>query len=553
VGPLSFDLYSKTGVGLYPFHKTNFGPRVGFAYSPHFDNGILKAVFGSGGRSAIRGGFGMFYDLFGQGIARDGDSTALGFSTLLTNAATADPVTSPRFTGFYNIPTAQLIPAPKGGFPQTFPNTFAITNGVDSNLGVPKTYNVNFSVSRELKGGFLVEGSYVGRFARDSLIGSDAAISANLKDPTSGMTYFQAGALLSQYTFAGTPTANVPKIPFWENLWPGAATATLTATQSIYNAYKGTGGDFTSALTGIDGVAGCVPACSKLGPNAILNAQYGTLSTLRSIAYGDYNGMQWTIRKRFSQGYQFDFNYTWSKSIDLASTREANPTGGSAGGVGQIINPWFPDQMRAVSDYDTQHVFSALGAAELPFGKGKPILPNANALLNGIVGGWQLSGVFRNTSGFPVSVGNGIGWPTNWNSTGSATQIGIVPDPTQTKNAPSALAGNKGGPNVFADPAGAFKAYGFTAVGESGQRNGIRGDGYFGVDAGLSKRFNVLTYKDHKVALAIRAEGFNIFNSVRFDVGNQFNLSAANQAKFGQYTQLLTRPRVFQFSARLEF
>ena len=51
----------------------------------------------------------------------------------------------------------------------------------------------------------------------------------------------------------------------------------------------------------------------------------------KQVGYGDYNGMQWTVRKRFSQGYQFDFNYTWSKSIDLASTREANPTGGSAG------------------------------------------------------------------------------------------------------------------------------------------------------------------------------------------------------------------------------
>jgi hypothetical protein len=53
--------------------------------------------------------------------------------------------------------------------------------------------------------------------------------------------------------------------------------------------------------------------------------------------------------------------------------------------------------------------------------------------------------------------------------------------------------------------------------------------------------------------LQFRGEAFNITNTVRFDVGNQFNLNAANQAKFGQYTQTLTRPRVFQFSARYEF
>ena len=551
-GPLTFDLYSKTGIGLYPFHKKNFGPRIGLAYAPRADNGIMKMLFGGTGKSSIRAGFGVYYDIFGQGIARDSDSTALGFSSLLTNPGTASAITSPRFTGFYSVPLDQFIPAPKGGFPQTFPNSFAITNGIDPKLGIPKSYNVNFSISREFKGGFLVEGSYVGRFARNSLIGEDVAMPTDLKDPVSGQTYNQAGALLGNLVFANTPVANVPKIPFFENLYPAGATATLTATQTIYNVYKGTGGDFTSGLTNIDGVAGCKP-CSKLGPNAIFNAQYGTLSALRSIGYGDYNGMQWTIRKRFSQGYQFDLNYTFSKSIDLASTRESNPLGGGGGGGGQIINSWAPDQMRGVSDYDTQHVISALFAAELPFGKGKAFLSNANALVEGVLGGWQLSGVFRNTSGFPVSAASGGVWPTSWAYSGNATQIGVVPNPTQTKNAPAATPGAKGGPNVFANPQGAFNAYQFSTVGQSGQRNGIRGDGYFGTDMGLNKRFKVVSIKDHNVNLSVRGEGFNVFNSVRFDVGNQFNLSVGNQAKFGQYTQLLTKPRVFQFSARLDF
>src|SRR5258708_40317286 len=121
--------------------------------------------------------------------------------------------------------------------------------------------------------------------------------------------------------------------------------------------------------------------------------------------------MQWTIRKRFTQGYQFDFNYTWSKSIDLASTRETDgPTGGSSGGQGngQIINAWFPSQSKAVSDYDTTHVFSVLGVFELPVGKGKKFLTDANGLVDGILGGWQISGLFRNTRGFPVGVTNGV-------------------------------------------------------------------------------------------------------------------------------------------------
>ena len=89
-------------------------------------------------------------------------------------------------------------------------------------------------------------------------------------------------------------------------------------------------------------------------------------------------------------------------------------------------------------------------------------------------------------------------------------------------------------------------------AGETGQRNGIRGDGYFGIDLGVGKRFRLFSIKDHPHTLQFRAEAFNVTNTVRFDV-NSAGLSAANQAKFGQYTQQLGRPRVMQFSLRYEF
>src|SRR5262249_12998712 len=109
-----------------------------------------------------------------------------------------------------------------------------------------------------------------------------------------------------------------------------------------------------------------------------------------------------------------------------------------------------------------------------------------------------------------------------------------------------------GGPNIFADPQSAFNAYSFTIAGETGQRNGIRGDGVFSIDAGIGKRFHLFNYKDQPHTLQFRAEGFNITNTVRFDV-NSAGLNAANQAKFGRYTDQFGSPRVFQFSARYEF
>ena len=419
---------------------------------------------------------------------------------------------------------------------------------MDDTLKAPYTMNMNFSIGREFKGGFFIQGSYVGRQSRRSLIGDDLAMPTNLKDTKSGMTYFDAAKLLSQYALANRPVSSVSPSPFWENLFPKAAGGGLTATQAIYSSYRDTGGDFTTAQYGIDAIdGGCDPACSIFGPNAMYSSQYSSLSALRSRGNGNYHAMQWTIRKRFSQGYQFDFNYTWSKSIDLASFRETDGTT-----AGQIINAWFPGQMKGVSDYDTTHQFSMFAVAEIPVGKGKQFLSTANRVIDGILGGWQLSGVFRNTSGFPVGVGNGVGWPTNWNLQGYATQTGIVPPPQQSKNAPSAQPNTPGGPNVFATPQAAFNAYSFTVAGETGQRNGIRGDGVFTIDLGLGKRFHLFTFHDQPHTLQFRAEGFNITNSVRFDV-NSLSLNAANQAKFGQYSDVLTRPRVFQFSARYEF
>src|SRR5260370_30406112 len=127
--------------------------------------------------------------------------------------------------------------------------------------------------------------------------------------------------------------------------------------------------------------------------------------------------MQWTLRKRFSGGVQFDRNYTFSKSIDLASLPENNATTpGSTSQVNStsIINSWFTNDMKAVSDYDVQHLFSAFWVAELPFGAGKRLLGNVNRVVDGIIGGWSLNGVFRNSSGLPVGVLAAGIWPTNW-------------------------------------------------------------------------------------------------------------------------------------------
>ena len=105
------------------------------AYSPHGSSGISKFLFGGEGKTSIRAGWGMFYDLYGQPLAASYSGSALGFSTSLQNpAGVQSTLNTPRYTGFYNIPSGLLPAAPPGGFPQVQPNIFQITNSIDPSI-----------------------------------------------------------------------------------------------------------------------------------------------------------------------------------------------------------------------------------------------------------------------------------------------------------------------------------------------------------------------------------------------------------------------------------
>ncbi len=563
-GKITYVLHNDpAGRPLYRYHKKNFAPRLSIAYSPQASDGWKKRLFGGPGRTAIRAGWGMFYDLFGQPLIRTYDSTAFGLSTTLTNPS--GQITSsnaPRFTGFYNLPLVSrdgAIPlirsAPKGGFPSDQPNNFAITNSIDDTLKPPYNINMNFSISREIGNGLMIQGAYVGRLSRRSLVQRDVAMPTNLTDPASGMSYFDAAKQLSRLLNANAPTSGVPKIPFWENMWGPAAGNGLTATQVVYENLKQYGPDVTSMLADIDqfcnpkgtvfGSGGAIQdwGCSKFGPNAIFNPQFSALSAWSSVAGGSYHAMQWTLRKRFTAGLTADFNYTWAKSIDLASVAERS---GSFGGF--LLNPWFPRQRKAVSDYDTTQIWNAFAVWEIPVGRNKRFGNGMNRALDAIVGGWQITPAWRQSTELPTSVGNGRNWPTNWNITGFATAKGPVPTPTKNRNAP-AVAG-KAGPNMFADPKAALAAFDFTLPGESGQRNLLRGDGSFNIDLGVYKRFRMPYKESH--SLQFRWETFNLTNTVRFDV-NSLTLDLGNTGSFGKYSDTLNSPRQVQFALRYEF
>jgi hypothetical protein len=266
--------------------------------------------------------------------------------------------------------------------------------------------------------------------------------------------------------------------------------------------------------------------------------QYSALYTWRTIGESSYNALQVTLQKRFSAGLQGDFNYTWSKSLDWTSQAERIPTSGGNNNA-QIINTWRPNQLRGRSDFNASHQINANWIFDLPVGHGRRWASSSNRMLNGIIGGWQINGLFRWTSGLPWSVDEGSTWPTNWDIEGWALLKGQI-SPQHLRHGT--------GVNAFADAAAVFSDFRVQYPGESGVRNPLTGNGYFGIDTGLTKLF----HPTDRIALRFRWDVFNLTNSVRFDV-NTIGNRLDQPGTFGIYTHTLTNPRVVQLALRVEF
>ncbi|HXB67116.1 MAG TPA: carboxypeptidase regulatory-like domain-containing protein [Candidatus Acidoferrales bacterium] len=581
VTPITF-IPGSSGRPMYPTHN-NWAPRLGIAYSPKAEGGLSKFLFGGPGKTSIRVGGGMYYDIIGQPLAQAFSGSQFGLSSSLSNPPnTLSTAQAPRFTTFFTVPGQLVPPTPKGGLPVTYPasgsGSFAITNSIDDNLKAPYTMNLDFSIGRDFGHGFFVQGSYVGRLSRHSLVNRDLAEPTDLRDPKSGQDYFSAIAqMATMLDLQGVTIANLPKIPFFENMWSTAATGGLTATQVWALDYHGdptrgikgnsNQGDFTNTLNNADNAGNCGKttvlkasgavsqmACGIYGPWMVFNPQFSALSAFSSLGKGDYHGMQWTIRKRFSGGLLFDVNYTWSKSIDLASTAEnggsSNPNA-TASFTGFIINTFNPSQMRGVSSYDTTHAVNANFVYDLPFGRGRRFGGNMNKVLDAIVGGWEVTGLYRQTSGLPFNVINGQRWPTNWNLGGNATPNGQpIPQVVSTGNATGIVGG---GPNLWDNPAAAFAAFREDFAGESGGRTNLRGQGLFNIDSGVYKSFT-MPWSEHQ-KLTFRWESYNLTNSVRFDptsgaASGNSSSSTISSSSFGKLTTQLGAPRQMQFALR---
>lgn len=550
--------------------KNNFAPRLSIAWSPQNPEGIVKKIFGNNG--VFRVGGGLFFDRYGNFLVTQTDQQG----TFGVQASRSDPTTYNFSTAYrYDGGFPSLPAAPAGGFPFTPALNRAIDgSGITaaSNLKAPYSLPITASFSREIPGGMTLELGYVGRFGRKLLAQHDPASPLIFwKDPKSGQTL--ADALQANRTLfedqgltndmvAANPNL-VPTQGFFENMFPGLANYAIPGSASANFFYVNNDWGRESELDTINELDRELSPFNGTdyyhGPNSAPNCivatgcytffakQFSSLPVWENLGYSNFHGMTVSIRKRFTKDLTFDFNYTWSHSIDIGSAAEGNlstpfqSSGSFSDTAGNIINTFRRDQNRGDSDFDIRQQFNTNFIWGLPFGRGKAFGDGAPGWVNQIIGGWQVSGLVRYRTGLPVDIANGSRWSTNYYGSGRALIVGDIETQAHADN-------DDGVPGLFYDGNAAQDNMRFNRTGSVGPRNIFRVDDYFNTDLALGKRFT-MPFEGHSVQF--RWEVFNALNNVNF-TGTGMQMRYDRPAVLGQYRNT-SDPRVMQFALRYEF
>lgn len=330
------------GSGLYNTPKNVFLPRFGIAYQLN-------------SKTALRAGIGVFAGFLGE---RRGDVIQPGYTRTTAFATT-------RVNGNPNDTTSAIIPQLITLFP-----TIAVLEPVGNAQGkltglgggisffnqnprVSKQARWQIGIQRDLGWGFVGEATYVGNY------GYDIEIAKNIN------------AVPGQYFLSGNPTAA-------EMTARGTALG-LAQTNPFRNLAGFEGTNHFSAAT--------------LGRSTLLRPlpMFGDITTTVNDGKSYYHAAQFSLQKRFSDGYTFGVAYTWSKWLQAT----------------EYLNAYDDLPTKMISDQDAPHRLAISGIYELPFGKGKKFLSDGE-VLDRFVGGWQFQGVYQFQVGFPIRFANDL-------------------------------------------------------------------------------------------------------------------------------------------------
>jgi hypothetical protein len=532
--------------GWYGLDKNNWAPRVAIAYSP--DSGLGAKLLGKG--SVLRGGFAVTYDHYGTDMITNLDTTGSpGLATSVTQPVNTNFTTATRFI---NGALPALPTAPQGAFPFTPPTIvggFGAYVSISPDLVAPYSYMMNATYGRQLPGKMTLEVGYIGRLGHKELLQQDTFQAlTQFRDPASGQTWSEAATVLRKMSDNGLTAAQVKadpslagKVAFIENMFPALANAYIpgSATANYFDVvFRQNAGSQLDALNQLDrGPSAKFPNCIvRTGCNTFFPNQNAGNKSWVNAGNSTFHAMMLTVRRQYSSGLSFDFNYTLSTSRDTSSAPESGA--GSSGAV--IQDSFHPGAFYGPSDFDARHQINANLLYELPFGPNKMFMRHAPAIVNQFLAGWQVSMLSRYRSGLPTTITyNGL-YPTNYLT--SALAI-LKPGSAMPEN--GAGFDQNGAPSIFRNTTAAasfIEQY----PGSTGTRGIVRLAPMKNFDIAIGKSF-FMPWEGHRVQF--RAEAFNAFNNVNF---YNPNLSLASSTVFGEF-QNATPPRVMQFALRYEF
>lgn len=301
-------------------------------------------------KTVIRYGFGLFAGFLGE---RRGDVIQPGYTqtTTLPTALLPSGAVIPQLIS--NFPTAVSIIEPVGNAKGKQTGLGTAISFFNQDPEVSKQARFQVGVQRELPYGFVVEASYVGNYGYNIEINKNINALPNkyLRDEN-----FRSATMTSLSTFLGQTVPN-----------PFAGLADYTGT-SFFN--------------------------STIARSQLLRPfpNFGDITTTVNDGKSWYHAGQLSLQKRMSHGYTLGLAYTWSKWLQATEYLNAGDA--------------LPTKM--IGDQDSPHKLVVSGIYVLPFGKGNMFLSNANGIVDRIVNGWQLQGVYSFQTGFPIAFGTDL-------------------------------------------------------------------------------------------------------------------------------------------------
>lgn len=577
-GTYDFVGVNGNGNAFFKTDRNNFAPVFSFAWSPTFKSSFLNGLFPGEGRTVLRGGYRRSY--VNDEFIRSADNALIGNAGLTIGRTTQ---------GNFRIPTAPTFTAPALQVPRTYAQNnalaanFGTVFAIDPDLKVPSTDEINIGIEREIGWKTAVEARYVMGRSNNLVRGLDFnqvrifdnGFLADFNRARNNIVRYgnaQVNCVVSVARPDCQPLQLLNQAPFNTSAFGNP----LAFTNTINPIRAGDAGQLAFVYLSTFGVGNSV---------LLANANTGVVDLLTNQSKYRYNALQTEIRRRFSGGLSFQANYTFQKSLT------------DSPGTGQtrfepLIDNAQPNLEYATADTDTTHVFNLNMIYELPIGKGKRFAGGVNGAVDRILGGWQVTSIFRIDSGAPFSITDPRGTLNRVGRSGRQTAftnlskdevkklVGVFREPcgiffinpevinidlNACRNgttatpfphiAPRAAGTTAGVASLGFDPITGPKTFPGqvffnVAPGQTGnmERNFISGPTYLKWDASIIKNIRIT----ENTRFQIRAEAFNVLNRSNFAITNQFTQASINSGTFGRLLSTFD-PRIIQFAGRFEF